>query len=72
MPVVETDLNKRWEKDIDHHPESIKLMNELKVVDKENGYCLNDMTDTGGDGDLGELLMYALDVVFERRDLGSS
>jgi len=62
------DIGKRWENDIEHHSESVKLMNELKEVDEMNNNAAGDMTDIGGDGDLGETLMYLLDVVFEMRD----
>lgn len=68
MKVV-TDIATRWSEDMDHHPESIKLMEELKAVDKLNDYAAGEMTDTGGDGDLGELLMFLMDIVFEQREL---
>lgn len=67
MTETETNLTKRWEQDLPHHPESIKLMDAMKVIDKANGYAAGDMTDTGGDGDLGELLMFLMDIAFEQR-----
>lgn len=64
---VETDINKRWEEGIDHHPESERLMKELMDVDWNlcgDYFCWK----VGGDGDNGETLMYQLDIIFERRD----
>ena len=58
----------RWEKGIDHHPMSKRLMEFLEMHD------FNDYNDyfcwkTGGDGDNGESLMYQMDVFFELLDL---
>jgi hypothetical protein len=64
---VETDITKRWEDGIDHHPESVRLMEELGAVDFElcgDYFCWK----WGGDGDNGETLMYELDIIFERRE----
>lgn len=65
---IETDIGARWASGLEHHPESAKLMMEMKEVDRLNGYAAGDMMDSGGDGDLGELLMFLMDVVFEQRE----
>jgi hypothetical protein len=57
----------RWEKGVDHHSESIRLMSFLMEHD------LNDYNDFfcwkwGGDGDNGESLMFEMDAYFESRD----
>lgn len=67
MGKVVEDIGVRWSKDIPHHPESIKLMKEMQVVDLANGLAVD--LCTGGDGDNGETLMYLMDVVFDKRDL---
>ena len=64
---VETDINKRWEDGIDHHPESERLMAELMDVDFNHCHDHFGWKD-GGDGDNGETLMYEFDIIFERRD----
>lgn len=64
---VETDINKRWEEGIDHHPKSIKLMEHLMIIDFDlcnDHFCWK----TGGDGDNGESLMYEMDIYFEYMD----
>lgn len=64
---VNPDINNRWEKGIDHHPESQRLMEDLMEVDWElcnDHFCWK----KGGDGDNGEALMYELDIIFEMRD----
>ena len=66
--MVEIDVNKRWEEDIEHHPKSIELMDKLKEIDFKYGddhFCWK----TGGDGDNGEILMYEMDIYFERKDV---
>lgn len=68
---VETDITKRWEEGIGHHPESVRLMEELGKIDFElcgDYFCWK----WGGDGDNGETLMYELDIIFERRDAQAS
>lgn len=69
MLGIETDINKRWEQGMDHHPESVKVVNALGALDL---YLGNDMlcVKTGGDGDNGEHMMYLLDIYFEARDKG--
>ena len=64
---VITDINKRWEEGIDHHPKSIELFKSIAEIDFE--FC-NDYFcwKSGGDGDNGETFMYELDIHFERID----
>jgi len=35
--TVETDINKRWEQGIEHHPESIKLFDSIADIDFHHG-----------------------------------
>jgi len=67
--MIETDINKRWEQGMDHHPESIKTVKALGDLDF---YLGGDMlcVKSGGDGDNGEHMMYLLDIYFEARDNG--
>ena len=65
--MVETDINKRWEQGIDHHPKAEELVRAIASLDFEYGndfFCFK----IGGDGDNGEHLMYLLDIYFERLD----
>jgi hypothetical protein len=65
---IETDIGKRWEKGIPHHPKSLELMRALCGIDTE--YCNDHFCwKVGGDGDNGETLMYEMDIFFERKDL---
>ena len=66
-PKVEYDVNKRWERGIDHHPKSVKL---YKRIEKLYFVFGNDSFGfkSGGDGDNGESLMYLLDIYFEEKD----
>ena len=67
MKKVETDIGKRWEQGLDHHPKSIELFKILQSVDEKYGgdyFCWK----KGGDGDNGETLMYELDIHFELLD----
>ena len=63
--AVVVDILTREEFDIPHHPESVKLMTEMRQADSDNGLVVD--LKIGGDGDNGERLMYLMDVVFERR-----
>ncbi|NCP98024.1 hypothetical protein GW796_08925 [archaeon] len=49
MFKIETDVNKRWEEGMDHHPESIKT---IKAIGELDFYLGNDSlcVKTGGDG----------------------
>lgn len=65
--TVETDITKRWEQGIDHHPKSVALFKALADIDSKYGgdyFCWK----SGGDGDNGEHLMYEMDIYFERVD----
>jgi hypothetical protein len=66
---IETDLTKRWEQGLPHHPKSIETMKGLMAVDMALGndyFCWK----KGGDGDNGECLMYELDILFALQDAG--
>lgn len=61
----------RWEKGVEHHPESERLFKELAELDfkyNDDYFCWK----SGGDGDNGETLMFLLDMIFERRDAEQS
>ena len=64
---VETDTNERWRRGIPHHPESKRIFAILAEADFKH---TNDYFrwKSGGDGDNGEILMYALDVYFDLKD----
>jgi len=65
--TIETNINKRWETGIQHHPKSIELFKALSKIDFEHGsdyFCWK----SGGDGDNGEHFMYELDIYFEMQD----
>ena len=64
---VETDINKRWEKGIQHHQKSVEIVESLVDIDLElcdDYFCWK----VGGDGDNGETLMYEMDIYFETLD----
>jgi hypothetical protein len=68
MDKVETDITKRWEQGIPHHPKSIEVFGILEEMDWKYGgdhFCWK----SGGDGDNGEFLMYLLDIHFEQKEL---
>jgi len=64
---IVADIEKRWEYGIEHHPEAIDIFNLIKKSDWIFGgdYFV---WKEGGDGDNGEILMYALSVMLELRD----
>ena len=66
---VERDINKRWEAGTDHHPKSKELYKILEIADWKFGGDYFEW-ESGGDGDNGETLMYALDVYFDCIDAG--
>lgn len=66
-PVWNTDPGQRWEKGYDHHPESVSLLKEIDELDWEYLKGHFDFK-SGGDGDIGETLMYLMDMIFERRE----
>lgn len=52
---------------MEHHPESIALMEALATLDfifMDDYFCWK----MGGDGDNGEQMMYLMDIYFEARD----
>ena len=59
---IETDINKRWELGMDHHPRSYAVQKTIRELDEFGVY------EFGGDGDNGEDILYMLDVYFERED----
>ena len=66
MPV-ETNINRRWEQGMPHHPRSEALYRIIADMDLRFGddyFCFK----SGGDGDNGEHLMYLLDIHFETED----
>jgi len=68
--IVVTDINKRWEEGIEHHPKSIEIVEALEEIDFKYGgdtLCIK----TGGDGDNGEHMMFLLDIYFEQQDAES-
>ena len=69
VDAVETNITKRWEEGMEHHPESEHLAKLLFDLDRDYGgdyFCWK----SGGDGDNGEHLMYCLDIYFEKIDRG--
>lgn len=65
--LMETDIGKRWEQGIDHHPKSIELYKQIEDIAfryADDAFCFK----SGGDGDNGETLMYILDLIFESQD----
>ena len=65
--TIETDITKRWEKGIDHHPQSEEIVRAVADLDFKYGgdlFCFK----IGGNGDNGEHLMYLLDIYFEQRE----
>lgn len=64
---IETDINKRWEQGIPHHPKSKELFKAISNIDFkfcDDYFCWK----SGGDGDNGEILMYELYIYFEHLD----
>ena len=62
-----TNLDKRWEDGVDHHPTSQRIMSFLQEIDYKDCsdyFCWK----CGGDGDKGEELMYQLDAFFDLMD----
>jgi hypothetical protein len=67
--MIERDISKRWETGLPHHPNSIALFKDISAIDYKYG---NDTLcwKSGGDGDNGEYLMYALDIYYECKAAG--
>lgn len=64
---IETNIEKRWDQGMDHHPDSEQLMRALMEIDDKYNNSSQDLQ-VGGDGDNGEQLMFLLDVLLEARD----
>ena len=62
-------IGDRWEQGIPHDLRSIALYEAIAKIDYEQG---DDSLQwkSGGDGDNGEQLMFALDIYFEQLDNG--
>jgi hypothetical protein len=63
---VETDIGKRWENGVNHHPKSLEFashINEIERKHKSDFYL-----DFGGDGDNGETVLFLLDIFFEAQE----
>jgi hypothetical protein len=57
----------RWERGIPHDPRSIEIVEYMQEIDwDECGGALD--IKTGGDGDIGETMMYYLDCFFAEKD----
>ncbi len=57
----------RWEEGVDHDERSVDLYKFMEAYDwKHNGDSLQ--LHSGGDGDIGEELMYLMDEYFAARD----
>jgi len=57
----------RWSLGMDHHPKSKELYKKIEKIDFvwfDDHFCWK----SGGDGDTGETLMYALDIIFDEKD----
>ena len=65
--MIEEDIGKRWEQGTAHHEKSEELYDAIAEIDFKMGdtFCFK----SGGDGDNGEILMYLMDVFFEKQDL---
>jgi len=64
---IETDINKRWEGGISHHPKAEEIFEMLSISDWVFGddyFCWK----SGGDGDNGEALMFSLSIYLEYLD----
>ena len=64
---VNYDVGQRWEKGVDHRPESLELFKRMAAIDfhyNDDYFCWK----SGGDGDNGESLMYLLDIYFDELD----
>lgn len=63
----ERDPGQRWEQGVDHHPKTVELFKFIADVDFR--LCGDYFGwKSGGDGDNGETLMYAMDMFFEKQD----
>ena len=66
-PKVTIPVEKRWEDGVDHDSRSKELYKFMEAYDfKFNGDSLD--LSSGGDGDIGETLMYLMDEYFAAKD----
>jgi len=65
--MIETDITKRWEEGIEHHPDGEALYKAIAELDMKYGGDRFGFK-SGGDGDNGEHLMYLLDIYFDKKD----
>lgn len=63
---INTNIGKRWEKGVPHHPKALRLASMIAAIDHHFGGDSLGLK-FGGDGDSGEALLYALDIYFEWR-----
>ena len=61
----------RWEQGIDHDARSEELFSFMQNYDREFNESNLDLR-SGGDGDMGEELMYLMDEYFASRDKGTT
>lgn len=66
-PRVTIAPGERWEQGLDHDPRSEGLFDFMKSYDDSFNNGALDLK-CGGDGDLGEELMYLMDEYFAARD----
>lgn len=60
-------VSERWERGVPHDPRSTEIAKAVADIDfTQNDDCFG--FKFGGDGDNGEMLLYLLDVYFERKD----
>lgn len=65
--MIETNITKRWEEGIPHHPQSVALFTFLRQIDLLYGGDYFKWK-VGGDGDNGEHMLYEMDIYFETLD----
>lgn len=66
---TELNIGRRWEDGTPHHPKSESLYKLISEIDYRFGGDAMGLK-AGGDGDNGEALMYALDIIHEAQDNG--
>lgn len=63
---IEIDIGKRWENGISHHPNSMKMIKFMDILNDINNSAAD--LSYGGDGDAGETLLFLMDVYFEAEE----
>jgi hypothetical protein len=58
-------VEERWEQGIPHNKQSVTLFNAIRKIDEDQCDGQLDLQ-AGGDGDIGEELMYRMDVYFSK------